>query len=111
MTKHSYLIKSFLLLFSLSIFSFANAQYCSVNFTVANWSKIMNVKLTGNNNTIDNSSSNCDGYKDFTSLTPADLAAGGNYTLEVFKSNCTYQYQNQCNVWIDYNGNGIRLFQ
>jgi PKD repeat protein len=105
MTKHSYL-KSFLLLFSLSIFSFANAQYCAVNFSVANWSKIMNVKLVGNNNTIDNASSNCDGYKDFTSLTPADLAAGGTYSLEVFKSNCTYNYQNQCNVWIDYNGNG-----
>lgn len=105
MIKHSYIFKSFLLLFSLTAYSFANAQYCGVNFTVANWSKIMNVKLVGNSNTIDQPSSNCNGYSDFTSVTPADLSAGGTYTVEVLKSNCVYNYQNQCNVWIDFNGN------
>ncbi len=97
-----------LLLVGLFAFSTSSlAQYCNLNYTVANWSKIHNVKLVGNNNTIDNPSTNCNGYQDFTSLTAADLSAGGSYTLEVYTSYCFNMYQDQCKVWIDYNQNEI----
>ena len=95
-----------LLLSSIGVFQ-SSAQYCTSNSTVANWSKIFGVSLDGATVSMSNSSSSCGGYQDFTTGLPVpDLVAGATYTLYVFKSNCTNLYQNRCNAWIDWDGDG-----
>jgi len=69
MNKNTYLIKGFLTLLAVAVFGFANAQtYCNTNYTSTGWTKITNIKLAGSSVTLDNASSACNGYEDFTSL-------------------------------------------
>ena len=108
MIKKKYLIKSSLTAIGLMLVSFSFGQsYCTTNFTVTTYSKIGNVKLVGNSVTLDNASTACNGYEDFTTTAPvADLSAGGSYTLIVDKTTCGNNYQFQCGAWIDYNADG-----
>ena len=87
MISHNYSTKGFLTAIGLMLVSFSFGQsYCTTNFTVTTYSKIGNVKLVGNSVTLDNASTACNGYEDFTTTAPvADLSAGGFYTLIVDK--------------------------
>ncbi|MBT8449810.1 MAG: hypothetical protein KJO69_08980, partial [Gammaproteobacteria bacterium] len=107
MKKHLLLSKGFLLiLLGLILPNLTHAQtYCTTNFTITGWSKIGGVKLEGNTTDIDNQTTACNGYEDFTTLPAADLSAGGEYTLVVDKITCSANYQFQCGAWIDYNNN------
>jgi hypothetical protein len=82
----------------------AIAQYCDAYATVTTYSKIINVTLQGNSTTLDNSSSSCGGYTDYTSGLPIpELSAGGSYTLYVTRDfPCGAQYSIYGNMWIDY---------
>ena len=109
MNKNNYLIKSFLTILGLAFFSLSFGQtYCTTGFTVTTYSKIGNVKLVGNSVTLDNASTACNGYENFTTGVPVpDLAAGGGpYTLTVDKITCNGNWRFQCGAWIDYNADG-----
>ncbi|MDA8886473.1 GEVED domain-containing protein, partial [Bacteroidia bacterium] len=109
MNKKNYLIKSFLTFLGLAFFSLSFGQtYCTTGFTVTGWSKIGNVKLVGNTVTLDNASTACNGYENFTAgVSVPDLAAGGGpYTLTVDKISCGGNWRFNCGAWIDYNADG-----
>ena len=90
----------------LGLFGFqqASAQYCAAYATVTSYSKIVNVKLEGNSTTLDNSSSVCTGYSDYTTGLPVpELSAGGTYRVEVKREfPCGGSYSIYGNIWIDY---------
>ncbi len=68
--------------------------------------RISNVTLNGLSTTINNDSECSENaYGDFTSLTPADLAPGSQYTLSVSTDYGSPSSEN-VRAWIDYNGNG-----
>ncbi|MDA0778761.1 MAG: GEVED domain-containing protein, partial [Bacteroidetes bacterium] len=109
MIKNKYLTKSLLTLLTVAIFGSVNAQYCSSGATSAADSKCDRVVLVGSSATIDNNttSSGCVTYTDFTSsVAPADLSPGANYTINITVGSCGGNYGRTANAWIDYNGDG-----
>jgi serine protease len=74
--------------------------YCSITGN-SNLEFIERVKL----NSIDNTTESDNGYGDYTNLS-TDLAAGGNYTIELTPGFANFGFSEQFKVWIDYNSDG-----
>lgn len=110
MKRNIYYLNSFLTLLLLLFAGTASAQtYCTSGATSTYDSKCDGVKLVGSSTTIDNNTSanGCAQYSDFTSsVAPADLSPGANYTVEVTQGTCGGNYTRRMNVWIDFNRDG-----
>ena len=101
---------SILLVLSVSA-SAAYAQYCAAYATVTSYSKITNVHMEGNSTTLDNASSVCTGYTDYTNtagVAVPELSEGGEYTVTVTRSfPCGGSWSIYGNIWIDYDQDEI----
>ncbi|MFM7106132.1 MAG: GEVED domain-containing protein, partial [Flavobacteriales bacterium] len=78
-------------------------NYCASNATSLDYSYISNVTF----NTINNSSSGCASYTNFTNITTTVLI-GQSYNLTISKLNCTNAtlYTGRFAAWIDWNNDG-----
>ncbi|MEN8731314.1 MAG: GEVED domain-containing protein, partial [Bacteroidia bacterium] len=109
MTKNNYLIRGIMSLMLFSIAGWASAQTYCTSQANSQWdSKCDRVVLVGNSVTIDENSSaaGCQQYTDNTSVAPADLAPGGNYTVTITQGTCGGNYTRRSNAWIDFNNDG-----
>ena len=78
-------------------------NYCASNATSIDYSYISNVTF----NTINNSSSGCASYTNFTNISTTVLI-GQSYNLTIAKLNCTnaIAYTGRFAAWIDWNNDG-----
>lgn len=76
--------------------------YCTSNATSTVDSYIGNVTF----NTINNSSTACTGYTDFTGVSTT-VYPGMSYTLTITKGTCSGTYTGRFAAWIDWNLNGV----
>jgi hypothetical protein len=79
--------------------------YCASKATNTTYSFISNVRF----NTIDNTSSGCASYTNFTTLSTT-VNRGQSYTLTITKRNTctgTTEYTGRFAAWIDWNRNGV----
>lgn len=76
-------------------------SYCTSNATSTVDSHIGNVTF----NTINNSSTSCTGYTDFTSISTA-VNPGQSYTLTITYGTCGGTYTGRFSAWIDWNLDG-----
>ncbi|MGB1038614.1 MAG: GEVED domain-containing protein, partial [Bacteroidia bacterium] len=108
MNKNNYYLKGLLTFLGLLLLHTAVGQtYCTSAARNNGDSRCDNVKLVGNSTTIDNNSaSGCAKYTDFTSVTPAELSAGQEYTVTITHGTCGWDYNRQSNAWIDFNQDG-----
>ncbi|MGV7105901.1 GEVED domain-containing protein [Flavobacterium sp. U410] len=83
--------------------------YCASGSTSTGDSEIENVVLNGENNSINNNTTDfcTTGVNDYTAMS-ADLAVGSSYTLTVEFGDCNNgsQYDGAGGVWIDWNNDG-----
>jgi hypothetical protein len=77
--------------------------YCASNAVYSSYSYISNVTF----NTINNSSSACANYTDYTSISTT-VFNGVSYTLTISKNNCTTTgaFSGRFSAWIDWNNDG-----
>ena len=90
MNKNTYLFKGFLSFLLILGYSFADAQtYCASSPVYNNDSHIAELKLVGSSVTLSTvSPTGCATYTDNTSLTPADLSADADYSIELTYGSC-----------------------
>lgn len=104
---HSLLRLFFALVILFLLNSAAQAQYCASGATSTLDSYVGNVQLAGDGNTLNNASTGCAQYTDYTAVTPVpDLTPSSSYTVNVTQATCGSDYTRYCNVWIDFNGDG-----
>lgn len=104
MKKNFYTDVLYIYLFFMFCSSGLKAQYCASNATSTIDSKIDQIILVGESTTINQGSAGpCQTYTDYTSLAPADLMIGNNYTIEITLGTCGGNYNKSANIYIDLN--------
>jgi len=89
--------------FTLGVVHFSFAQYCSSSSTSASFCSTSLVSI----GSLNNSSSGCANYSDYTSIY-TELVLNGIYNLTIGLNNCSgFTMPKVSNVYIDWNGNEI----
>jgi gliding motility-associated-like protein len=89
--------------FTLGVVHFSFAQYCSSSSTSASFCSTSLVSI----GSLNNSSSGCANYSDYTSIY-TELVLNGMYNLTIGLNNCSgFTMPKVSNVYIDWNGNEI----
>jgi len=85
-------------------------SYCSSSPGSNNYANIENVQLIGDNNNINNTSTACDQYENYTTTHFADLTEGQSYSIDVDLGVCNSgnvnNYPSGAKVFIDWNIDG-----
>ena len=89
--------------FTLGVFHYSFAQYCSSSSTSASFCSTSLVSI----GSLNNASSGCANYSDYTSIY-TELVLNGIYNLTIGLNNCSgFTMPKISNVYIDWNGNEI----
>lgn len=95
--------KVLLSILALGVSAVGYSQYCSSSANFTGDSDIENVVLNGENNSINNATTNCTGYSNFTNLS-ADLVMTQTYPITVLLTTCSsFEYTKSSEIYIDWN--------